>query len=302
MEGIAEFAQNHIFFTAVMAFLSAVVSWEIAGRLAFMANRHLFEAAGGRNEAKSLYKKALDACRKAAKSFERNKEKPNLYVKVKNKLKKSGLRGEYAVLIYLFFNYCVPVLLFTGAFIVNFPDFIRALVPAAALPLWIQIGLIRRKKYLELRLQRSIYKIYKYLHNQISSGIKATDAIKTMYEVIDDREIKEILVLFAARFELTLDCGSSLEELKSNFDLQEVETLCVALQQGIDTGGNREMLARQEELMFSKYFSYIQAETDSCRLRGMLAAGFFTVVVVLMIGIPMFHDVLKAVDNIFGAY
>jgi len=302
MGGIAEFIQDHIFFTIMMLFLSAVISWRIAGRLAFLSNRHLYEAAGSRTETKSLYKRALDAGRRAVESFEKSREKPDFYMKIKNKLKKSGYRGEYAALVYLFFNYCVPVLLFTAAFIVNFPDFIRALVASAVLPLWIQIELTRKKKYLELKLQKNIYKIYKYLHNQISSGIKITDAIKTMYEVIDDIEIKEILVLFAARFELTLDCGSSLEELKSNFDLQEVETLCVALRQGVDTGGNSEMLARQEELMFSKYFNYIQAETDSLRLRSMLAAGFFTAVVVLMIGIPMFHDVLKAVDNIFGIY
>ncbi|NTV90110.1 MAG: hypothetical protein HGA22_07090, partial [Clostridiales bacterium] len=86
----------------------------------------------------------------------------------------------------------------------------------------------------------------------------------------------------AAKYELTLDIDESLEEFRENFDAYEAEMLCTALRQGIETGDNSELLARQEDMMFKKYFNYIQAETDNCKNRSLLSAGMFTAVVVLM--------------------
>jgi len=155
----------------------------------------------------------------------------------------------------------------------------------------------RRK--VNLRLQKYIYKIYKYLHNQISSGIKPTDAIRSVFKVTEDKELKGILVRLAARYELTLDIDSALEEFRANFDAHEAETLCIALKQGIETGDSKELLARQEDVMFKKYFDYIQAETDSCRNRSLAAAAVFVAIIVVMIIVPMLKDTGEAIGKIF---
>jgi hypothetical protein len=156
-----------------------------------------------------------------------------------------------------------------------------------------------RKKEVNLKFQRYIYKIYKYLHNQISSGIKVTDAIRSVYEIIDDRELKDIMMQMAASYELSLDIDKALLEFKSNFEAHEAETLCVALKQGILTGDNQELLARQEDIMFKKYFNYIQAETDSCKTRCVIAVVMFMSIVVVMISVPLFNDVSEALSRIF---
>jgi Flp pilus assembly protein TadB len=155
-----------------------------------------------------------------------------------------------------------------------------------------------RKKH-NLVFQRHIYKIYKYLHNQISSGIRVADAIKTVYEVIEDKKLRKIFIKMAASYELTLDIDTALQEFKSNYDAQEADTLSIALKQGIITGDNRELLARQEDIMFKKYFNYIQAETDNCKFRSAAAVALFCAIIVIMIAIPIIKDVIDAVDNIF---
>ena len=163
----------------------------------------------------------------------------------------------------------------------------------------IELVVAGERRKINLKFQKYVYKIYKYLHNQISSGVKVTDAIKTVYDVIDDKRLKDVLIRLAARYELTLNIDDALEEFISNFDIQEAETLYVALKQGILTGDNQELLARQEDIMFKKYFNYIQAETDGCKARGVIAVAMFTIVVVLMIIIPLFNDVTEAAGKIF---
>jgi hypothetical protein len=126
-----------------------------------------------------------------------------------------------------------------------------------------------------------------------------TDAVKTVYEVVEDRKLKNMFIRMAAIYELTLDIDGALEEFKQNFDVYEAEMLCTALRQGIETGDNRELLARQEDMMFKKYFNYIQSETDSCKNRSLLAASMFTAVIVLKIIIPLINDMADAVGRIF---
>jgi hypothetical protein len=108
-----------------------------------------------------------------------------------------------------------------------------------------------------------------------------------------------MLLRLVARYELTLDIDTALEEFKSGFSVHEAETLCVALKQGIETGDNQELLARQEDVMFKKYFNYIQAETDSCKTRSMMAAMMFTAIVVILIVVPLFNDASEALGRIF---
>jgi hypothetical protein len=179
---------------------------------------------------------------------------------------------------------------------------LKKIRPAASVILTnsiIEAVVASNKRRVNLRFQKHIYKIYKYLHNQISSGVKPTDAVRTVYEVTDDRELRGILVKLAARYELTLDIDIALEEFRSNFDTHEAETLCIALKQGIDTGDNKDLLARQEDIMFKKYFNYIQAETDSCRNRGVAAAAVYVAIVAVMIIVPLLDEVGQAVGKIF---
>ncbi|MGI6668006.1 MAG: type II secretion system F family protein [Acetivibrionales bacterium] len=225
--------------------------------------------------------------------------KGRLLEKAGDKMRKAGYRGKYAAIIYLLTRYVFSPLLFLAAFIINFPGFIRASVLVVLVNAIMEAVISSRKRKVGLRFQKYIYKIYKYLHNQVSSGIKPTDALRSAYEVTDDRELREILIRLAARYELTLDIDSALEEFRSNFDMHEAETLCIALKQGVETGDNKELLAKQEELMFNKYFNYIQAETDDCRNRSLAAAAVFVAIVSIMIIVPLLNEMGRAIGSIF---
>jgi len=131
--------------------------------------------------------------------------KGRLLKKAGEKMRKSGYKGKYAAIIYLFAKYVFSLVIFLAAFIINFPDFIRAAAMVVLVNVVMEAVISSRKRKINLRFQKYIYKIYKYLHNQVSSGIKPTDALKSAYEVTGDKELREILVRLAARYELTLD-------------------------------------------------------------------------------------------------
>ena len=299
MNEIFDFMNHHRIFSCILIFLNMILLNQLLFKISIHLNSHIHEASGGRDILNSWYKRCKALLKKSIEKYEGKEEKFNLYAKARDRMKKCGYRSEYAPVIYITTKYLLPILLFMLSFVINFPHFTSGLFPAVMSFISVELVLRNRKRKLNLQFQKDIYKIYKYLHNQVSSGVKVTDAIKTVYQTIGDKSIQDLLIILAARYELSHDINASLDDFKSNFDVREVETLCIALKQGITTGDNQELLARQEQIMFNQYFNFIQAETDSLKFKSLMVVSLFTAIVVIMIVIPLFNDVTGALGKIF---
>lgn len=299
MDELMLFAAQYKILTILLVIFALFPSVLIARKLELIMGSQLYEAFGERNNKQSLYCKCKNAVSNTIKEYERKEKKAGFYVRAKSKMRKAGYTSEYAPTIYIFLKYVLTVAVFLIGIASNYPDIARALVLSVFLVIIIEMVITSEKRKINLKFQKYIYKIYKYLHNQISSGVKVTEAVKTAYEVVDDKQLRNILIRLAARYELTLDIDNALEDFRSNFDIHEAETLCVALKQGVETGDNQELLARQEDVMFKKYFNFIQAETDGCKTRSLFAVAMFTAIVVIMILVPLFNDMSNAVSKIF---
>ncbi len=299
MNEVLDFIRQHTLLTAFLVFVSIYPAAYLAKKLELLSQNRLMEALGSRIKNFSLYNKCMYLVSKTIKDYEGRDKKAGFYLRAKAKMKKAGYSGEYAASVYLFLKYVLTFWLFLTAVLFNYPDILRPALLAVFLVVILELIVGGKRRKINLKFQKYIYKIYKYLHNQISSGVKVTDAVKTVYEVIDDRQLRSVLIRLAASYELTMDIDRALEDFRGSIDIHEAETLCVALKQGIETGDNQELLARQEDVMFKKYFNYIQAETDSCKTRSLLAVAMFTVIVVIMIVVPLFNDMTTAVGKIF---
>ena len=293
------FSSANKFFVFIMSITNLILSSLLIQKIDSATNKNISEAMGRRVVGKSLYKRCTFALKTYLDNYERRTEKSCFFTGVKAKAKKLGFEGENKVISYLFVRYGICILVFIIALLINFPSIDEAFKALVAVLLMNEVNFRRKEKKLDLSLQKYAYKIYKYLHNQISSGIKVTDAIKNVYEVIDDKRLKEVLIRMAARYELTMDIDSALNEFKSVYETYEAESFCVAVKQGILTGDNSEILARQEDIMFKKYFNYIQAETDSRKTRCLVAAIIFVTIIVIMILIPLIFEAADALDKIF---
>lgn len=143
------------------------------------------------------------------------------------------------------------------------------------------------------------YKIFKFLINQISSGIRVSDAIMTMHMVVSPSPLKNTLIDVAAHYGQTADLQGALYHLKKTFKGLEVDTLCMAIEQGIKTGANESTLLKMENLLFKRYIFQIKSDTVLKRKRAILSVLFLGLIIILMILVPVAIDMLHAFNQIF---
>lgn len=165
--------------------------------------------------------------------------------------------------------------------------------------LWPSIQKFRLKKRRSRVLSFYGYKIFKYILNQLSSNIYVSDTIQSLYMVVDDHELRQTLIDLSAHYVQTSNLEEALSILKRTYKGLEIDTLCVAIEQGIKTGTNFETLVRMEELLFKKYIYQIKRETELKRKRGIISVMLLCTVIVLMIAIPVIMDIILAFNQIF---
>lgn len=278
-------------------FINILIIKQIYSKLSLSIDGLIREAKGRRGDDENYKKYIKEIGDKLYTIDKENSRKEGLYQKVKSMLKRAGYSGTYSVFWYIIFQFLCPLIMFVVTAV-------KKDIPLAiAVFLMIFSNIIflvyKKGKRVARQLERSVYRIYKYLNNQVSAGVKVTDAIKSVFEVVEDKELKEILIRFAARYELTLDISESLKDFCSYFNTLESETLAVAIKQGVDTGDNQNILMRQEEVMFNKYLNYIQVETENSKKKAAWSMGFFMLIIIIMIVVLMFHDMQDALKLIF---
>lgn len=220
--------------------------------------------------------------------------------KISDKLKKAGYREKTNAYCYILIKYGFSTAIFLAGIINMMLPAVKSALNAVLWLILTEVFLMTKRKKINLIFQKNVYKIYKYLSNQISSGVRATDAIKSMHEVVSDYWLKCILIEAAAQYELTYDIDKSLSSLKDSLTASEADTLCIALKQGVETGDNSNILSKQEEVMFNKYFAFIQSETDKAKIKIALSGVFFTAVLVMMLLVPILIDFEEAIGKIFA--
>lgn len=214
------------------------------------------------------------------------------------KIHKAGFDGKYCTIKYIFLLYILPVIIFILSSISN-KELTKALVGSLAVFVGVSLYVREKINKISFQFEKHAWRIYRYLHNQISSGIKITDAVTTVYETVNDPEIKKVLVKFSAAFQLTMNIQESLDEIASKFGGNEAATLCMAVREGVKTGDSGDMLKRQEDVMFNKYFNRIEAETERSRTMCIFSALMFCSILVIMASVPVIMDLLDALDSIF---
>jgi Flp pilus assembly protein TadB len=251
MNEIINLAKSNIVFSIVMLILNSIIIIHFLIKLKAKKGRYSREAKGGRANERTLL---LSIRRKAIHQIgkiEGDDKHRDIYIKAKDKTRKAGYKNKHAALIYLACKYIVPILIFLIAILTNYQKNILGPI-LAALVCYATVELIvyQKKREINKKFTRHVYKVYKYLHNQISSGVTITEAIKTVHQIMEEEDIKMSLIRMAANYELTSDIDLAVQEILNEYDNQEAETLAMAIKQGVATGGDGNLLEQQEELMY----------------------------------------------------
>lgn len=218
---------------------------------------------------------------------------------LKNQLVRAGLRRP-AYLQGVVLGYSLPPLALPAlAIVFRWPvrqGFLVGLLVSILVHSWLNRRIQNRRRAFLL----SLYKIYRFLDLQLTSGIKAMDVLKGLADVIDHPLIHPDFLRFCAQLELTLDLDQALLELEGVFAGPDMNLLAAQLRNSLQTGVIGQTFLRMENLMFNRHLSLIQAKSKQLRTH-LLLVGLLALVPIEVIFIyPIVAQALTAFGQLFG--
>lgn len=167
-------------------------------------------------------------------------------------------------------------------------------------PVFVELILLTaKKKNAASVFQKNAYKLYKYILNQSAAGVRPSDAMKKMYEVVEEKTLRLTIMEACAKYSVSLDTDILSEEILNNIDTPEARSFALTIRDKIFESHEPELVERLEQLMFNRYFAYVQRATDSVKTRCLITVVLLCSVIVVMVLIPTFLDVQNALNSIF---
>ena len=219
--------------------------------------------------------------------------------KMATRLLRAGFADRSAIAVcFGFFLLLIPLLILTTLAIgwQKGQPLLLGLAMISVVNTWISKRINHRQRAFTIAL----YKIYRFLDLQLSAGLKMTDALKGLPDAVQDKTVRPILVRFSARYELTLDFDLAFHEIRDFFQGTDCELLATHLRQCLQTGEVGKSLQRMEELLFSRYFSLMQADSQKIRLHLLLTALLGILPAATLFMLPLLYQALTAMQSIFG--
>ena len=214
-------------------------------------------------------------------------------------LQRAGYQHAWALELYLLAQLALPVFLLLFGLLTH-PSPLVPLASAAGLAAWVDNIVRNRVRKRQQAFSRSLYKVYRFLESQIISGVAVTDALRGLPEAVREPVVGPVLVRFTAIFEVTCDIEQAFAVIRQSFSGQDVDLLQANIQQCLQTGVAGKSMQRMEELLFARYFSQMQAETNRVRHRLVWPAAASLVPVAVLFLYPLFHGALDALNTIYG--
>ena len=213
-----------------------------------------------------------------------------------SRLEKAGVHSKADIVFYVLLPMAMlPVGILTAVFVDSAGGILLMTAPAFLSGLLLRF---RKRKHDSL-FQRNAYRIYKYILNQIAAGVRPADALRNMHEVIEDRDLSKIFTEACAAYSVTYDNARLADDISKRIDTPESRNFTMSIKDGLFESRDEELLGRLEQMMFNRYFAYIQRMTDSLKTRCLVTVVLLCGIVVCMVLVPTIMDVQSALDSIF---
>ncbi len=211
----------------------------------------------------------------------------------------AGFRERKSVAIYLLAMTVPIILLVLLATIVRGPVHLYALTGCLAAVLvngWVTHRIRQRR----LSFQLSLYKIYRFLDLQLTSGVNAFDVLKGLPEAIAQPLIREDFLRFSARLELTQDLDRALDELQAAFTGPDMNLLASQLRNSMQTGVMGQTFQRMESLLFNRHLSLVRARSKQLRSDLLIVALLALVPIEILYLFPLAAQAVLSLGQLYG--
>lgn len=219
--------------------------------------------------------------------------------KIMNYLERAGFSSPKARTLYICFMLLTLPVLILLSLAVKQPvsqAFLLGLMCICSVNSWFSQRISRRKR----AFATALYKIYRFLNLQLAAGIRVNDALKGLPDAVQDCVVRPVLIRFAARYELTLDFDQAFKEIRDCFGGSDCELMATQIRQCLQTGDAGKALHRMEELMFARYFSMMQADSQKIRFHLLLAALLGIIPAAALFMFPLLYQAVTAMQSVFG--
>ncbi len=215
---------------------------------------------------------------------------------LENFLIKFGCVLQKDILVYSIILVTIPVI---SIFVSISNSIISGLTILVLVYLIVIIVISLKKNALEVSFRKNAYKLYKYMSNQIDAGVLPKDALLSIHEVVEDKLLKEILYKACGAYQFTMNPLDASLYITKYIKSQEASSFAIYIKDIAFEGQNKEITDRLEQHMFNRYFAYIQRKTERVKIKSMITTITFCAIIVIMIMVPMYMDVQKALNSIF---
>ena len=253
-----------------------------------------------------LDRQAAMACagRRLSSDQHRRRRNPHRWLTVwrekrRTRLIHAGLASPAAEKLYGFVLPGLPILILSCG-LVSGQGLLQPAAGSLLLAALVRWTLDRRIAERRNAFTRSLYKIYRFLDGQVSSGVAVTDALRGLPEVVRDPLVRPALVRFAAVFEVTLDSEQAFSVIHRLFGGPDCDQMAAHIRQCLQSGVAGKSMVRMEELLFTRTFSLLQEETRRIRASLAWTVAFALVPVIILFLYPLLHGTLSAMQSIFG--
>ena len=121
-----------------------------------------------------------------------------------------------------------------------------------------------------------------------------------MYEVVEEKKLRRILEEACAKYSVSMDNEILSGEILERIDTPEARSFAMTIRDRLFESRDEKLIGRLEQLMFNRYFAYVQRTTDGIKTRCLLTVVLLCSALVIMILIPTMLDVQNALNSIFS--
>ncbi len=156
-----------------------------------------------------------------------------------------------------------------------------------------------RNKLKRTEFSKQLYRIYKYLYLQSSSGMRGEDIIKSLHRIIYKQPLKDLLLKMSATVAQTHDIAYAIQQFRRHFNEEDGEMLMSIFETMRLSGLSKEAYMRLDQMMFQKYLIQMGRDTQRIRRLYFCAVTSFIIAASLLLFLPIVDQMMKSAEIIF---
>jgi hypothetical protein len=159
--------------------------------------------------------------------------------------------------------------------------------------------LVMKKRLKRTEFSKQLYRIYKYLYLQSSSGMRGEDIIKSLHRIIYKQPLKDLLLKMSATVAQTHDIAYAIQQFRRHFNEEDGEMLMSIFETMRLSGLSKDAYMRLDQMMFQKYLIQMGRDTQRIRRLYFYAVTSFIIAACLLLFLPIVDQMMKSAEIIF---